>query len=224
MEDQTIDRLEKLVNDVLEDSLSNVALAKARLDVIHGMENLQDLDARRDWLPPNLVAMFNAGLRHIEASEKQDLGLKVIAAAGRSFGGLSVPRIQEMLHGVISTELRSGEDLLEAVNGFLIATTEYEIQKLVLYHRDFYKFAKDRYHVGLHRADSALTEHLKRRPSSSATRAPHEAKVRFEPMNVSDSPTEVTPYKLSRTITAMEPIEEAPVQAYVVRKGTRAWR
>lgn len=188
----------------------NIGLAKARLDLIHEVESTQDVEARRDQLPANIVAMFDAGIKRIEAQDDgmRDLGLKAIAAAGRDFHGVSIPSMQRLLHQSISVETRSGEDILAAANGFLFATLRDNPQKLQLYHTTFYYYAVQRYNVGLFRADSQLTADARRKgyDFNGVNLVP---KARFEPLTVSEEPTEITSYKLSRTVTALEPIEEA---------------
>lgn len=226
-ENHTTNEAQALVDRIVDVAFGNIALAKARLDLVNEAESIQSVEARRDQLPANIIAMFDAGLRRIEAQppNQRDLGLKAIAAAGRDDTGVSVPLMQRLLHNSISVNTRSGEDIVEAANGFLIATTRHNPQKLVVYNMSFYYYVVQRYNVGIHRASSQLIEdNIRRKTSSYDTTSPlSEPKVRFEPLTISEEPTEITPYKLSRTTTALDPIEEAPSQAFILRKGTRAW-
>ena len=80
-------RAQRLVEDIYEESLMNVAIAKARLDLIHTCETLGDLDTfrRRGRLPSNMVSMFEAGVKGIESqsNEQRSIGLKAIGALQR---------------------------------------------------------------------------------------------------------------------------------------------
>ncbi|KAF2795818.1 hypothetical protein K505DRAFT_239126 [Melanomma pulvis-pyrius CBS 109.77] len=225
--DRTSKSAEVLVDRIIDLAYGNVSLAKARLDLVHEAQSIVQIEARRDQLPANIVTMFDAGIKGVEAQSptKRDLGLKAIAAASRDDQGISIPLMQRWLHQSISVQTRSGEDILEAARGFLLATPDDNPQKIRLFNTIFNYYVVERYSQVIHRADSQLRADTLRRKDSSyhEMQALSEPRVRFEPMNVSEEPTEITPYKLLRTTTTMDSIEEAPSQPFILRKGTRAW-
>ena len=215
-----------LVDRILDDALGNVGLAKARIDLVHDLESISDLEARRDQLPANILSLYDAGIRKLEArpQERRDLAVKAIAAAGRDIGGVSIPLLQRWLHQSVDEETRSGEDILEAANGFLFAATGNAIQNIQLYHTSFYYYVVNRHNVSIFEADGRLRADNAGKMSSFAE-IPSSARseVRFEPLSVTDEPAEITPSRLQRTVTAMDPITEGPSQPFILRKGTRAW-
>ncbi|KAF2662854.1 hypothetical protein K491DRAFT_709514 [Lophiostoma macrostomum CBS 122681] len=228
--ESTLNTAGALVERILDLALGDIGLAKARIDLVHEMESISDMEARRDQLPANILAMFDAGLRKLEgrSPEEKDLGLKAVAASGRDITGVSIPVMQRWLHQSISEDTRSGEDILEATNGFLFATTGDAIQKIQVYHTSFYYYVAKRHNLNLFEADRRLRADNARRMSSFAeVQASAASQVRFEPRDVPAEPAERTPFKLQRTVTAMdpimEPIDDGPAHPFILRKGTRAW-
>lgn len=218
--------IQKHVDEVLDYSYGHIGLAKARLDLIHEAGSLDGLQMRRDQLPANIVAMFDLGLKRIEAqpASQRDVALKSLAAAARFDDGVSIPELRELLHMLGAGRTRSGEEILEAARGFLLATTRDNPQRLVVFHQSFLYYVEQRYHRAIHRASLQFEGNLFQSQISSTSEASDSSsKVRFEPQTVSEKPTTITPYKLSRTATVMPTIEETPARNFIIRKGTQAW-
>jgi hypothetical protein len=206
----------------------HIGLAKARLDAIHEAQSLEELLQLRHQLPGNIVNLYEAAVESMEAQNprQSDLGLKAIAAAGRHFDGITVPRMQDLLKDSVAARPRSGEDILHAAKGFLIATPFRGSQKILVFNRTFRRFVEDRYSESLYKANLALPrDDLMRKilPLQEVS-APGNAGVRFEPMNLVEEPAKITPDKLKRTVTSIQAVEEAPSRTYIVRNGTRMWR
>jgi hypothetical protein len=224
--DSTLNTAGALVDRILDLALGNIGLAKARVDLVHEMESISDMEARRDQLPANILGMFDAGMRKLEQrpQPEKDLGLKAIAASARDDAGVPIPLMQRWLHQSVSEETRSGEDILEATNGFLFASTRDSIQRIEVYHTSFYYYIEKRHNLNIFDADRQLrADNVRRISSFRETPTSTTSQVRFEPRDVTDEPAEITRYKLQRTITAMDPIEEGPAHLFILRKGTRAW-
>jgi|TARA_R110002003_G_scaffold126_32_gene11719 hypothetical protein len=201
--------IQKHADDVLEYSYGHIGIAKARLDMLHEMDSLDKLEMRRDELPASIVMVFDAGLRRIEAqhTSHRELALTALAASADLDDGIAIPDLREKLGSLGLTDIRSGEEILEATRGFLVATTRDNPQKLAVFNQNLIYYIEQKYHRAIHRASIQLN-------------AP---KARFEPQNVSDTPTAITPYKLSRSITGLQQIPESAQQPFIIRKGTRAW-
>ena len=87
--------------------LRNIAIAKARLDNIHGMSSLRTLNASRDKMPTNIIAFFDAEISRIEAlpKPKREIGLVAIALLcgdADSLGEISWLDVQFQLRKVLS--------------------------------------------------------------------------------------------------------------------------
>jgi hypothetical protein len=201
--------VQKHADDVLEFSYGHIGIAKARLDLLHGMESLDSLEMRRDQLPASIVTMFDMGLRRIEAQQatQREIGLKALAAAAADDDGISVPDLRAQLERLGISNTRSGEEMLEATRGFLVATIRDDPQRLTVFNQNLVYYIEQRYHRAIHRASIQLN-------------AP---KARFEPQNLSDKPTAITEYKLARSTTGLQRIPEVSNQPFIIRKGTRAW-
>lgn len=222
---QSTRAIHTIVEDIVEASYENIAIAKARLDLIHEMESLEGLDAKRDQLPTTVTALFDYGLQRIEAlpRRQRDMAFKAIASAGRSVSGLQIPDLRALLDFLGISGIRSGEEIVEAAMGWLVVAAG-DPQSLQVYNTNFLYYVQQRYHQALHRSSVQIDTHLRRRRAASDDEATGPfSPVRFEPQNISETPGVVTPYKLARTVTAMPPIDEAPVQPFIVRKGTVAW-
>lgn len=204
--------VEKHANGVFDDAGGNIGLARARLDLIHRADSLDSIETRRDQLPPNIVDLFDSGLKSIEQQPpgSRDIALGAIARAASHIGGVRIPELRDELLGLGIEETRSGEDVLEAAKGWLLATTKDNPQRLAVYHQSFYLYIAERYNQAIHRASIQLEQ----------------PRVRFEPQNVSEEPAEITPRRLARS-TTMQVIKEdssQPFQPFLMRKGTRAWQ
>ncbi|KAF2186876.1 hypothetical protein K469DRAFT_570948 [Zopfia rhizophila CBS 207.26] len=224
LEDRTANTAHSLVQRIVDLANGNIGLAKARLDLIHEAESLEGVEARRDRLPANIVAMFDAGLKQIEAQRRvqKDLGLNAISVAGSAFYGIPIPDLQIWLQqsrtafGRVST--RSGEDILEAARGFLLATRDNPAN-IRLYHTSFYYYVAQNYNESLYQANCKLQADDKddEKPMKSGRT------VRFEPISITEEPKEVTPFKLSRTTTGKVPDKQMSHPRLLFRKGTRPW-
>lgn len=216
--------IQTIIDDIKERSDGNIGIARARLDLIHDMESLDDLESKKDSLPATVTALFDYGLRQIEAlpARERDIALKSMAAAGRSLFGSSIPDLRVTLEMLGNPGIRSGEEFVEAARGWLVVSTKEDPQRLQVFNTNFLYYVQQRYHQGLHRSSTQIDSHYRQRNAlleAEATGYP----ARFEPQNTSETPARVTPYKLARTVTAMPAIEEAPVFQSIVRKGTVAW-
>ncbi|KAI1515361.1 Tol protein [Pyrenophora tritici-repentis] len=191
--------VQKYMEEIVDAAGGNVSLAKARLDLLHTMETLDDLEARRDQLPTNIVAMFESGLKRIETQpgNQHEIALKALGAAATDIRGAEVPVLREKLQ---KFDIRSGEDILEAVRGFLLSTpTDTESLRLAAFHLSFFRYITERYHQGIHHASQQIEI----------------PKPSFYPQEIG-TPSPVTPYTLSRSITQ-------PIQPFIIRKDTRDW-
>lgn len=219
--------IQTVIDDIVEWSYNNISIAKARLDLVHEMESLESLDAKKDQLPTTVTALFDFGLQQIEAlpARQCDMALKSIAAAGRDVDGSEIPSLRSLLEFLGVQGVRSGEEIVEAARGWLHVSSVGDPPSLLVYNMNFLYYVQQRYHQGLHRSSVQINSHMQQRRG-----ALHDADfddrpnaVRFEPQNVSETPAKVTAYKLTRTVTAMPAIEEAPAQPFLIRKGTIAW-
>ena len=220
---QDVRPIRNIVDDIVELSYFNVGIAKARLDLIHDMESLEGLDAKKDQLPTTVTALFDYGLQRIETlpERQRAIAFKSIAAAGHSMSGIEIPELRHLLEFLGISGVRSGEDVVEAAGGWLVPSAEGDPLSLQVYHSNFLYYVKQRYNQGLHRSSIEIEPHIYRK--RAIFNANSTGLTRFEPQHVSETPTEITPYKLARTVTAMPAIDEAPTQPFVIRKGTVAW-
>ncbi|KAH8733000.1 hypothetical protein GQ44DRAFT_734902 [Phaeosphaeriaceae sp. PMI808] len=200
--------VQKHADDIFEYSYGNIGIAKARLDLLHGMESLDMLETRKDQLPATIVTLFDMAIKRIEAQHacQRDIALKALAASANSVYGVSIPSLRGQLESPDTPEIRSGEEILEATKGLLIGTLYDDPQKLTVFNQNLTYYVTQRYHRSIHRASVQL-----------------ETKLRFEPQNLSTTPTRVTAHKLERSVTGLQSIYEAPIQPFLIRKGTRAW-
>lgn len=220
----------RAIADQIEDQADgHIGLAKAGLDSVHDARSADDLLQLRYQLPNNIVTLYEAAIKVLEAQDthQRDLGLKVLAAARRDPDGVDIPRMQELLHDSVAIEIRSGEDITRAARGFLSVMAYERPHKVIAFHETFWDFVADRYSESLHEASQALGRNRSMRKTFSYHGAPATGRtqVRWEPMTLSEEPAEITPARLKRTVTSMQTIVEAPpVRTYVLRKGTRMWR
>lgn len=201
--------IQKHADDVFEFSYGHIGIAKARLDVLHEMESLDKLETRKDELPSSIVALFNAGLKHINAQDagQRKLALHALAAAAKIDIGLSVRDLRDKVEDLAGTKTRSGEEILEATQGFLMTITEGTLQNLTVFNQNLLYYVEQRYHTDLHRASVQL----------NAPRA------RWEPQNIPETPTRVTPGNIARSVTGLPTIAESPPPRMIIKRGTRVW-
>lgn len=191
--------VQKYMEEIIDAAGGNIGMAKARLDLVHAMESLDDLEARRDQLPANIVTMFDSGLKRIldQPNVHKEVALKALAAAARDVRGEEVTVIREILKKL---DIRSGEDILEVVRGFLTSTpTDTENLRLAAFHSSFFRYIAERYHEAIHHASQQI---VIRKP-------------RFNAQEIG-TPNPVTPYTLGRSITQ-------PLQPSIIRRDTRNW-
>lgn len=203
--------VQKHADDILEFSYGHIGIAKARLDLLHGMESLESLEVRRDQLPVNIVTMFHMGVKRMEAQQatRRELALRALALCADFNDDVEIPDLLPTQTNILGTShIRSGEDILDVTRGFLFPTTRDEPQKLAVFNQNFLYYIKERYHRSIH--DTSIQM--------------YDVKMRFEPQDVSITPTTVTRNKLNRSVTELESISERPDQPFIIRKGTRVWQ
>ncbi|KAJ4355287.1 hypothetical protein N0V95_003042 [Ascochyta clinopodiicola] len=202
--------IQTLVDDITAYSYENIGIARARLDLVHDMESLDSVQARKDQLPATIVALYDVGLRGIEqqSPSQRDLALKAIAAVARYDDGKSVEDLLDQFRGPENPELRSGEEIVEATRGWLVDVLKDGPQRLMVYNTNFMYYVEQRYHRGIHRTSVQIESNSRRSTAGS------ERQNNFE-----GGP----PAKLTRAVTTMPAIEEAPAHPFIVRKGTLAW-
>lgn len=217
--------VETLVSDIAARSYQNIGMARARLDLVHEMESVDGLLARKEQLPATIVALFDCGLKAIEAqpADCREIALKALASAARYDDGESVNDLIEQLQGLQIPGIRSGEEIVEASRGWLVDIMVEGPQRLKVYNTNFVYYVEQKYHRGIHRSSVQLEAYS--RGSSFANVSAHQpaTTARFEPQNIFEEPQDINPFKLARTVTTMPAIEEAPFQPFIVRKGTVAW-
>lgn len=217
--------IRKYVDDIVEFSYGNIGIAKARLDLVHEMESLEGLETKRDQLAAPVVALFDLGMKQIEAqpAQQRDVALKAIAAAARTDDGIPIPELRQLLKMLCGTDPRSGEELLEATRGWLV-DIQGDPLRLQVYNVNFLYYVEQRYHRAIHRSSLQIKSSVRHKRAMFNLHGPDAPDAaRFEPQNVFGPPGRVTTSKIARTATAMASIQEAPAQAFIVRKGTRAW-
>jgi hypothetical protein len=220
--------VQTLVDDITAFSYENIGIARARLDLVHEAESVESLQARKDQLPPTIVALFDYGLKFIEAQPEiqREIALKAIAMAAKSGEGTTIEELRGILEMLGLPRLRSGEEIVEATRGWLVDSLRDGPQRLKIYNTNFTFYVEQRYHRAIHR--SSLQIESKRRRSTAWTDLDAQqsaSTARFEPQNVFGGPKKVNSFKLGRasTTATMPAIEEAPMYPFIVRKGTLAW-
>ena len=192
---------------IFDSAEQHIGLAKARLDSIHSMASLENVETRLDQLPTNIIAMFDAGLKHVDGqlAGQCAITVKAIAAASFSIHGEDIPDFREILRNV-GVHTRSGEDIIEASRGFLLASDDTP-RKLSVFHPSFFYYAAQQYNQAIHYASVEVKP----------------VRARIEAQRISKFPKEDLPNNFPQS-TSPQPIEEAPFQPFITRKGTRAWQ
>ncbi|KAF2627970.1 hypothetical protein BU25DRAFT_298681, partial [Macroventuria anomochaeta] len=144
--------IQTLVDDVTAYSYENIGIARARLDLVHEMESVDSLQARKDQLPATIVALFDLGLRRIEEQieSQRDIALRAIAAVARYDNGESIEDLLDQLRGPENPTLRSGEEIVEATRGWLVDSMKDGPQRLMVYNTNFMYYVEQRYHRAIH--------------------------------------------------------------------------
>jgi len=151
---------EGLVAHITSQAENNIALARARLELVHAVEDVAAAGVVRDRLPPNVSGLFDAILACVEAQppSQRELGLKAIAAVGHDdHVTVEAGALMEWLDraaawaGTIETPHRSLEDVLDAARGCLITTVPMgEQERFVLpFHDDFRTYINEGYRESL---------------------------------------------------------------------------
>jgi hypothetical protein len=214
------------VDEIHDQSRGHIGLAKARLDLVHSAQSVEEIRQHRYQLPSNIVSMYDAAIKAIESRGfyHRDLGLEAIAAAGSSPGGLSVSQMLGQLQTLLGANLRSGEEIVDAARGFLVPTKYDQPQIIKAFHITFHYFVADPYNQSIQNASVNMLRGGQLSKGYGPSHGPVQPGIRFEPLTTSELPTEVTPSKLTRTVTTMEKVSEEPSHIYILHKGTRAWR
>lgn len=219
--------IQALVERIAADSHENIAIARARLDLVHETESAESLEVRREQLPAPIVALFDCGLEKMLAQpmHQREIATKAIAIAARSSDGEAIEDLLEKLRGDFDISgVRSGEEIVEATRGWLVDIMVDGPQRLKIYNQNFLFYAEQKYHRALHRSSIQIEANSRRHSAFADFSARRlESTARFEPQNVFDEPQDINQHKLKRTVTAMPAIEEVPFQTFIVRKGTVAW-
>ena len=156
-EDGTGSAAARLVQHIVDKAYGNVVMAKLRLDLVHGAQTLEPIEAVRDRLPSNLLNLFEAGVGSIQQQPdawQQELGLLAIAAVARNFNGVPFESLEQWLlkaspqSSLADIAPRSPEDILRAARGFLVQKLTDPIE-LTFYHPDFYYYVAEDYNEAI---------------------------------------------------------------------------
>jgi len=156
-EDRTGGAVTRLVQHIVDKAYGNVVMAKIRLDLVHGAQTLESIEAVHDRLPNNLLELFGAGINSIEHQPDawlQDLGILAIAATARNFNGVPFESLKQWLlkaspeSRLVDIASRSPEELLRATRGFLVQKHTDPIE-LAVYHPDFYYYISEDYNESI---------------------------------------------------------------------------
>ncbi len=202
---------QKLADKIYVHADGHIGLAKARLDYIHTKTSLDAVEAKRDQLPDNIVTIFDSGLEHMQDQPAGQGKIAVRAIAAASFEAHddvrpAIPSIRTMLRSMDAIETRSGEDIIGATRGFLLASNT-EPRELMAFHPSFLYYIGQRYNKTIHRASLEIK-----------TRRP-----RLGSQDMPELPSDMSPNKLVQS-PPMQATEEEPVRRFIVRKGTQAWQ
>jgi hypothetical protein len=228
-------RAASIVKDVSDLSQNHIGMAKARLDLIHQEVTVEAILQRRNQLPANIVAMFNSAMEdiHLKNSSRQNLGLKAIAAAAQDSSGLPLPDLRGLLEECTNMQIRSGEEIVDATNGFLWASLWDVPQDIVPYQSDaFINYVREDYNERVFAAyqELGLDDELDENSEAEHVASPEQYQARFEPRDIYEEPVEMTSLKLTRRVTIMDSIREEtfrreePSRTRILRKGTRPWQ
>jgi hypothetical protein len=161
-----------LVMRITDQAENNIALARARLEIVHTCDSVATTRAVRDRLPPGVTALFDAIVSAVEGqpAAQRDLGLMAIAAVGHDDAEtVEADALMEWLHkaaawsGVSQLPHRSLEDVLEAAKGSLIIRVPLgEEERFVLaFHDDFHMYVQEGYRESLLQASGQLAQSRK---------------------------------------------------------------
>ena len=196
-EDESGQVVRNLVQYIASVAYDNIGMTRARLDLVHGWQSIDEFETKHDRLPANIVALFDAGLRHIEKQRETQrvLGLRAISAASHDIIGAPIADILRWLQGPRADPMhfpaRSAEDILEAANGFVILTPSND---LAVYHPTFYVFVKQDYNESLYWANSQLQNDVAGRSFTSKP----QLQTRKNSLALSEEPQKAA---LARTLT-----------------------
>ncbi|KAI9657705.1 MAG: hypothetical protein M1821_002881 [Bathelium mastoideum] len=154
---------QKLRTSIANSAFGNVGMAKLRLETTYDSTTLEEVEMTRDRLPRNAVAIFDAGMKRLEAqpAAHRELGLRIIAASCQDPQGVPLQTIEDWL----GQPFRSPEDVFQVTRGWL-KIHQTENRKVQAYHGTFGVYVKENYNESLFRARSALR--IRRIPRSAS--------------------------------------------------------
>jgi hypothetical protein len=211
-----------IVGNIKGLSAGHVATAKARLDLVQDARSVDDLLQRRYQLPANILAMFDAAVKTVENQNplQRSLGLHAIAAAGRDSNGIEISDLRTLLEKSNSTRVRSGEDILRAARGFLIAAVGDKPQKVELFENSFYNYVVERYNKSIYHANLELPQDELLEEEGYFDSAPPEQGGSISQVTSAESTPVTSPVLLQKRDTGGS---QSPGSFGIVRKGTRMW-
>lgn len=166
-----------LVRMLEQQASYNVAMARVRLDLVDAAPSLTAALDIGDRLPASITAVFNAGIRAIEAqpSGQRNLGLRAIAAVAHAEQNSMACEQTGLTFGVLDKWLREAEslgsaralgsshvphrsleDVLQASNGFLVVEPYDGDVFVKTYHDDFTTWVSEGYDEALVAAASQM--------------------------------------------------------------------
>lgn len=218
--------IQALVERIAANSYGNIGIGRARLEQVHEAESAEDLEARKEQLPAPIVALFDCGLESILAQPKpqREVALNAIVAAARYDDGEEIRDLLKQMRDFDIPGIWSGEEIVEATRGWLVDIMVDTPQRLKVYNNNFLFYVEQNYHRALHQSSMEIEAKSRRGSALSLDAQESFSPARIEPKDVTKDPQSISPYKLTRTVTAMPAIEEAPAHPSVVRQGTVPWK
>lgn len=148
-ENRTGGAVQDIVQQIANKAYGNVAIAKLRLELVHGSQTLSPIKATLDRLPRNLVDVFDAGVSTIDT-----LGLLAIATVAQNPSGVLIEKLERSLLDA-SGMSPSLEEILRAAKGFLVMLPTKPI-KVMVYHSDFGFYIRENYNESMFETRSKL--------------------------------------------------------------------
>ena len=158
------DTTQKLALFIAINSSGNIAIAKIWLEEIYNSNSLEDATNPSDGLPRGIIALFDAGIRHIERQDPviRDLALMAVAAAGGDDIGVPLSLLGRWMRDAVSrlkhlarAPPRSLEEILQATKGFLVMQLTAECH-IASYSPAFSSYVRENYNDSLFWARNQL--------------------------------------------------------------------